>query len=625
MRKKSPFTIKRLAIYGIIAVVGYALIFQGGFSLGQGTGFEIKLPPPDYDNMDRFFVYDDDFTGYDSAPLLSYKYSSGSSGFITCNVVQEVYPKNTGASLYEKKYSSNDYRATALPLTLLDDGKSVSSFLTQVKMKCDDKYGEIKLKSANIQTDVTAKSKDGKKSIQIGSSASTAGFRTLTEDYNQVIGTGGFVQFEMEDKLKQQVGSLDYTTKFRFEASGTVELYYDSNPSKIYTYKINTYAIPVEFNVKVQIKTQVDTDGDGILDQWDQCDLQKETINGYRDDDGCPDSPPQIQSDPTDENSPDAPKTNDAPTQCNPPNTIVNGNCTPPQNENNPETILNGKMMYQVRTIFQDGGYNNWQIIEGGIFPVELSLLTETGSSDDRPIKSLQIRAYLTLNDDFETTASSMKPSSKIQFMGNTYDLGEWNELRDYRNTSASNFVNTMGANLGYYNIELQQIDAKIVNDVPDKLDPTDITITPAIHGTVKIRIDGTNTYNVQIVDELPSLTLKYSKGTSGTTGGTSGTTSGTTGGTGGTTSGTTGGTGTGGTSGTYTGGTYGSDGDAPIISGGGLGNICLDSTIEQCAIEVTENPMTLIVWIIVGIVVIGLIGGAINKRQQYIPMGNPY
>ncbi|MCA9680314.1 MAG: OmpA family protein, partial [Myxococcales bacterium] len=34
-----------------------------------------------------------------------------------------------------------------------------------------------------------------------------------------------------------------------------------------------------------------DSDGDGILDPVDQCDLEPETVNGFQDDDGCPDDP----------------------------------------------------------------------------------------------------------------------------------------------------------------------------------------------------------------------------------------------------------------------------------------------------------------------------------------------
>ncbi|MDA7990818.1 MAG: HYR domain-containing protein [Gammaproteobacteria bacterium] len=35
-----------------------------------------------------------------------------------------------------------------------------------------------------------------------------------------------------------------------------------------------------------------DTDGDGINDDVDQCDMRRETFNGYQDEDGCPDTPP---------------------------------------------------------------------------------------------------------------------------------------------------------------------------------------------------------------------------------------------------------------------------------------------------------------------------------------------
>ena len=43
--------------------------------------------------------------------------------------------------------------------------------------------------------------------------------------------------------------------------------------------------------------TITDTDGDGIADTNDACPTQKETVNGYKDTDGCPDTVPDTDSD----------------------------------------------------------------------------------------------------------------------------------------------------------------------------------------------------------------------------------------------------------------------------------------------------------------------------------------
>ncbi len=46
---------------------------------------------------------------------------------------------------------------------------------------------------------------------------------------------------------------------------------------------------------KIQPKSTVkDSDNDGIIDNWDQCPFSPETINGYYDYDGCPDSKPRV-------------------------------------------------------------------------------------------------------------------------------------------------------------------------------------------------------------------------------------------------------------------------------------------------------------------------------------------
>src|SRR5262245_48879316 len=48
-----------------------------------------------------------------------------------------------------------------------------------------------------------------------------------------------------------------------------------------------------------------DTDGDGIPDVNDSCPKQKETINGYQDNDGCPDTPPPTSKDTDGDGIPD--------------------------------------------------------------------------------------------------------------------------------------------------------------------------------------------------------------------------------------------------------------------------------------------------------------------------------
>ena len=56
-----------------------------------------------------------------------------------------------------------------------------------------------------------------------------------------------------------------------------------------------------------------DSDGDGILDTKDSCDLEKETVNGYLDQDGCPDEMPStaLPPPPTDTDGDGIPDTND--------------------------------------------------------------------------------------------------------------------------------------------------------------------------------------------------------------------------------------------------------------------------------------------------------------------------
>lgn len=55
--------------------------------------------------------------------------------------------------------------------------------------------------------------------------------------------------------------------------------------------------IPKESQTLTQTPTTKDSDFDGIPDDKDQCIYQKETVNGYQDIDGCPDTLPVVDSD----------------------------------------------------------------------------------------------------------------------------------------------------------------------------------------------------------------------------------------------------------------------------------------------------------------------------------------
>ena len=62
--------------------------------------------------------------------------------------------------------------------------------------------------------------------------------------------------------------------------------------------KIIQFTAPKETAISDNELIENDSDGDGINDNQDSCPSQPETVNGYEDSDGCPDTPP-IESDTT--------------------------------------------------------------------------------------------------------------------------------------------------------------------------------------------------------------------------------------------------------------------------------------------------------------------------------------
>ena len=66
----------------------------------------------------------------------------------------------------------------------------------------------------------------------------------------------------------------------------------DKTTSRCNTYETIIIGAGYTLPSLIDSNEPVDTDGDGINDDADQCDTQPETFNGYQDDDGCPDSVP---------------------------------------------------------------------------------------------------------------------------------------------------------------------------------------------------------------------------------------------------------------------------------------------------------------------------------------------
>jgi hypothetical protein len=87
----------------------------------------------------------------------------------------------------------------------------------------------------------------------------------------------------------------DYNSLMRMSVHGDLHFHYTDSPLIAMTIPIGANDLKSWYTAKITDDTtpaSVDTDGDGLNDDVDQCPSQKETYNGYQDTDGCADAVP---------------------------------------------------------------------------------------------------------------------------------------------------------------------------------------------------------------------------------------------------------------------------------------------------------------------------------------------
>lgn len=92
----------------------------------------------------------------------------------------------------------------------------------------------------------------------------------------------------------------DFTSQLTFRVTGTINVgFQDSKYASFnYEYPIGTTDLVAYYNQKV-VESIEDNDKDGITNAVDKCLTEKETYNGYLDNDGCPDVKPTTDTTPT--------------------------------------------------------------------------------------------------------------------------------------------------------------------------------------------------------------------------------------------------------------------------------------------------------------------------------------
>ena len=279
MRRKSN-KIRNLAIYGVIGVIAYALIFQGGLPFAEAGTFEIKIPPP--------------------------ASQANISGFINCSLQSKLTTIETRGATIET-YSGNWFSGSP-SFSLTDDGTNMAGVVLQPQISCYQSTGNpIIVDRATLQVDVYANGQLIKSDKKSSSRINTGDGKMTNLMYFSMYSN------DLEPLIKQKLGSGDYPVKLTFYVHGDLKVYYANYSSLKYDFKIPTRALSVDGSIAIKSDVDLDPDGDRIRGEYDKCPDQKENFNGFEDGDGCPDSPPEQRE--ADNNQPDpAPNPNDADT-----------------------------------------------------------------------------------------------------------------------------------------------------------------------------------------------------------------------------------------------------------------------------------------------------------------------
>ena len=211
--------------------------------------------------------------------------------------------------------SSQIYRNNPLfALTATTSGNPVAGGVSDIMFNCNAKTLGVYLEPSNLTFVLEAQASQGgayvpimKKSIltgKVGYAKDSSAFKS--------IGTFSFYGKDIEEALK---ATKEFTSNVRVKVYGNLKVHWTNYATPLYTFPIGINDIPITYPVKVvpaykpttsttttNVKAS-DLDGDGFIDTYDTCPYQKETFNGYKDTDGCPDTPPvpTTQTDGTDE------------------------------------------------------------------------------------------------------------------------------------------------------------------------------------------------------------------------------------------------------------------------------------------------------------------------------------
>ncbi len=183
-------------------------------------------------------------------------------------------------------------------------GKPLAGYNIQVRVWCDINTSlGIEIKPSTIVLVVHSKNPDTSNRLTLVKQLTTSALTFNSGDSEKILANFGVNAKTIEDKMPTT--PLIYDSLQHFEIAGTLKVSYIGYPNPEFKIPIKQGDIESWINAKIIndpvaiIQDEVDpekldTDGDGIIDKFDQCDTQRETFNGYQDSDGCPDTAPVV-------------------------------------------------------------------------------------------------------------------------------------------------------------------------------------------------------------------------------------------------------------------------------------------------------------------------------------------
>ena len=455
MRRKSN-KIRNLAIYGVIGIIAYALVFQGGIPFANAGTFEIKIPPP--------------------------ASQAGISGFINCSLQSKLTTIETRGATIET-YSGSWFSGSPT-FSLTDDGTNMAGVVLQPQISCYQSTGNpIIVDRATLQVDVYANGNLIDSDKKSSSRINTGDGKMTNLMYFSMYAN------DLEPLIKKKLGSGDYPVKLTFYVHGDLKVYYEKYSSLKYDFKIPSRALSVDGSIAIKSDVDLDPDGDRIRGEYDKCPNEKENFNGFEDGDGCPDSPPEQR-----EAIPEQPD--------------------PATDPNNADAIDNAEILYQVKVNYVGG--TQQVLLSGGTIELSpQSLLGSENLGSNQKINNVEVSTYMIFDDenkDWTLHQSNLVGGFVMNFMGKEIDIGKGTVTGAYK-TSTQDIMNKgWGLFLGKQQLTNPSVVSKLASENKDaSISPIDIKLTYNIEGEVQLKkLSQVGTYKGAVISSVDINDLRY-------------------------------------------------------------------------------------------------------------------